>query len=63
MPNVRPSELKFETFTVGSADSSYLIPQWDQKKGIYGKFGFCDRSVNMTDIDTKMRAEGASYVF
>ena len=22
------------------------------------KFGFCERSVNMTDIDSKMRAEG-----
>ena len=29
----------------------------------YRKFGFCDRSVNMTDFDTKMRAEGVSYAF
>ena len=41
---MRPSEQKFGSFTVGSADLSYLDPQcnamqWDQKNKIYGKVG------------------------
>ena len=32
--------MEFGSFTVGSEDSSYSVPKWDQKNGIYGKSGF-----------------------